>query len=81
MDHAIKSRLLKWQRFAADDLHVQLLVHAGVGIGGGDLADVRRIMWQIQSGPDADFQNLTIHAGESCSLRYFSQKDLSSRRS
>src|SRR5262249_44837523 len=74
-DDAIEGAVLEGEPFAAENLPVnrdpRLLdppacpaVHPGVWINGRDLANVGRVVRQVQSGAEADFQNVAAGKGE-----------------
>lgn len=74
-DDTIERTIVKWERFTADDLLVyfdagfidaalQLLAHSLIRINGRNPFDVLRVMRQIQSSTNADFQDLAAHTGK-----------------
>lgn len=74
-DNAIKCGFVERKLLAADDPFVhgeaglfntplQPFVHAWIRIGGGYPFDVLRVMRQIQTCTDTNFQNLTVCAGK-----------------
>jgi hypothetical protein len=73
--HAVEDPVVKWQSLAArgplidfdptgSDPSPGLLVHAGVGIDRGDLADVLGIVGQVQAGAEADLQDVADDVGQ-----------------
>jgi hypothetical protein len=74
-DDTVKRACFEWECFAADDPFVDVdarlldsplepFVHARIRVGCRDFCDVVGIVWQIQTGTDSDFQNLTGDAGQ-----------------
>src|SRR5689334_12048824 len=74
-DDAIEGAFLEEESFAAQHPLVNLdaclldapscpAVHPDVRINGRDLANVGRVVWQVQAGAEADFQNVAACVGE-----------------
>jgi hypothetical protein len=74
-DDAIEGAVLEGEPFAAENplvnLDLRLLdstlgqfVHSWVRIDQSDLADLGRVMMQVQAGPETDLQNVAVSRGQ-----------------